>query len=60
MTKQFGEQVPEEQAYREAREALRFVSAAGLVRLRVLADTPVKRRALVDEVLSRSLALVNF
>lgn len=51
---QFGEQVPDEQAYRQAREACRFLTLKQMTALFVGAG-PIQRRALVDEYLWRTL-----
>jgi hypothetical protein len=42
-----------QEAYDKAREALANVSTANLAKLRGLANTPAKAKALVDEAASR-------
>lgn len=53
MPRQFGEEVPEERLYGEAREALGYMSDESLATQPVQSD--VQKRALTDELAARGL-----
>jgi len=58
MPKQFGEEVPAEELYRQAREALGFMSDESLLRQPV--DSDIQKRAMVDELAERGLPPRDF
>lgn len=47
MAQQFGERIPDDEAYKQARGALKHIS--DLSKVQALADTPAKQAALTDE-----------
>ncbi|MFD4676997.1 hypothetical protein ACFWNN_45290 [Lentzea sp. NPDC058450] len=53
MPRQFGEDVPAEELYRQAREALGFMSDESLQAQPVSSD--IQKRAMVDELAARGL-----